>query len=56
LFRLKRVFGPSATTPNEVVCYDFLHVASEVRLDKQRNRGLPEGVPGSSLHFKLVTV
>jgi hypothetical protein len=40
----------TATAPNEVLCYDLVHIASEARLDKQRNRGTAAGGFNNSLY------
>jgi hypothetical protein len=39
--RVKCAFHASvtATAPNEVLCYDLVHIASEARLDKPRDGG-----------------
>jgi hypothetical protein len=41
---------------DQVLCYDFVHIASEARLDKQRNRGTAAGGFKSSLYPYLLVL
>ncbi len=39
-----------------MLCYDFVHIASEARLDKQRNRGTAAGGFKNSLYPYLLVL